>query len=87
MKKIKGHFWSPSHPSTRPIRPIRHKNRRGRLVPRCGILGESTERLEYCLNVEGWINSNICNFLLFSPGSITVMNATAVDESRVRFFF
>ena len=24
MKKIKGHFWPPSNPSTRPIRQIKH---------------------------------------------------------------
>ena len=43
MTPIHSSIYPYIHPSVR-----QKKNRRGRLVPRCGILGESSERLEYC---------------------------------------
>ena len=44
------------------VQPVT-KNRRGRLVPRCGILGESTERLEYC---SFFLLFTFLSFLFFS---------------------
>ena len=76
---IPSHSIHPSHPSIKksagaPGTPLRDTGR------------EYWERLEYCLNVEGWINLNMCNFLLFSTDSIRAMNVFEVVESRVQFF-